>query len=110
MPQDKILSMTGLAKRAGKVTGGAPLCEKDIKNGKSKLIIIAKDISYNGKKAITDACRHYSVKYIEYADMYALGSAIGSEGVRTVVSVNDKNFADAILTKYAALETGRNGE
>ncbi len=110
MLQDKILSMTGLAKNAGKVTSGAFVCERDIRSGRSKLIIIAKDISDTGKKAIIDACRHYSVKYIEYADMYALGSAIGAQGVRAVVSVNDKNFADAVLNKYAELETGRNGE
>ena len=110
MPQDKILSMIGLAKRAGMITSGAPLCEKNIRSGKSELIIITQDISKNGMKAITDICRHYSVKYIVYSDMYALGTAIGSEGVRTVISVNDKNFADAVLTKYAALETGRNGD
>lgn len=110
MPQDRILSMIGLAKRAGMITSGAQQCEKNIRTGKAQLIIIAKDISDNGRKAITDSCRHYSVKYIEYSDMYTLGSAIGSQGVRTVISVNDKNFADAVLTKYAASETGRNGE
>ena len=45
MYQDKILSMIGLAKRAGKVCAGAPLCEKEIKAKRSELIIIAKDIS-----------------------------------------------------------------
>lgn len=104
MQNDRILSMIGLAKRAGKITAGTPLCEKAIKSGKSELIIIAKDISENGRKSITDACKYYSVRYIEYSDMYVLSTAIGAEGVRVVVSVNDKGFADAILNKYADLQ------
>ena len=108
MPNDKILSMIGLAKRAGKVTSGAPLCEKDIKTKKSKLIIIATDTTQNGKKSIVDACRYYDIEYIEYSDKELLAKAIGIDGFRTVVSVNDKNFSDAILVKYAELKTGRN--
>ena len=108
MPNDKILSMIGLAKRAGKLTAGAPLCEKDIKAKKSKLIVIASDTGVNGKKSITDACKYNSIRYIEYSDKFSLASAIGSEGFKTVVSVNDNNFADAILLKYTELNTGRN--
>ena len=100
MYRDKVLSMIGLAKKAGKVCAGAPLCEKEIKAGKSELIILAKDISDNGKKAITDSCRYYSVKYIEYSDKEGLARAVGAEGERTVLSVNDKAFAQAVLKKY----------
>lgn len=108
MPNDKILSMIGLAKRAGKVTSGAPLCEKDIKSKKSELIIIATDTTQTGKKSIIDACKYYNIKYIEYSDKEFLAKAIGIDGFRTVVSVNDKNFSDAILVKYTELKTGRN--
>ena len=47
---NKALGMLGLAKRAGKVTSGEFLCEKAIKQGQSKLIIIASGMqvqSYN---------------------------------------------------------------
>ena len=104
MQQDKILSMLGLAKRAKKICSGAPLCEKEIKQRRSELIIIAKDTSDNSKKAITDSCRYYSVKYFEYATMADLGKAVGAAGDRTVVSVNDKGFAKALLDKYAEFE------
>ena len=108
MYQDKVLSMIGLAKRAGKITSGAPLCEKAMKTKKSKLIIIATDISQNGKKSITDACKYNEIKYIEYSNKESLANAIGVDGFRTVGSVNDKSFADAILVKFAELKTGRN--
>lgn len=103
MYQDKVLSMIGLAKRAGKVCAGAPLCEKEIKAKRSELIIIAKDISDNGRKALTDSCKYYSVKYIEYADKEGLGRAVGAAGERTALSINDKGFADAVMNKYADL-------
>ena len=103
MYQDKVLSMIGLAKRANKVCAGAPLCEKEIKANKSELIIIAKDISENGRKAITDSCKYYSVKYIEYSTKEDLGRAVGAAGDRTVLSINDKGFADAVMNKYADL-------
>lgn len=110
MQTDKVLSMVGLAKRAGKVTTGAPLCDKEIKAKRARLVIIAADISEKGKKAITDACTFYSVDYIVYSDMYTLGKAVGAESVRTVVTVNDNGFAEAIMKKYDDLQTGRNGE
>lgn len=110
MRNDKVLSMIGLAKKAGKISHGAPNCEKAIKSKSSRLIIIAYDISDNGKKAITDCCKYYSVKYIEYSDKYALSDCTGTSGVCTVISVNDDGFAEAILNKYAELQNGRKGE
>ena len=101
MYQDKIMGMIGLAKRARKICAGAPLCEKKIKSKQSELIIIAKDISEKSKKAITDSCKYYSVEYIEYADKEGLARAVGAVGERTVLSINDKGFAKAILDKYA---------
>ncbi len=95
---NKILGMIGLAKRAGKVVSGEYLCDKAIKKGESKLIIIAEDISDNGKKAITDACTYYNVEYIVFAKASELGQFTGS-GRRTVISVNDENFKNAILSK-----------
>lgn len=96
--KDKLLGMIGLAKRAGKVITGEDLCAKAVKSGKSVLIIIARDASDNTKKSITDSCRFYNVKYIETASKAELGKFTGSDS-RTVISVNDDNFAKAILDR-----------
>lgn len=104
---DSVLGMLGLAKRAGKISSGAELVTEDIRRGKSKLVIIAADISENGRKAVTDACRYRKVKFIEYSDKENLGRATGS-GQRTVISVNDREFAGAVLKKYAEVILGRN--
>lgn len=95
---DKFLGMIGLAKRAGKVITGEDLCSKAVKNGLSKLIIIARDASDNTKKSITNTCKYYNVKYIETASKTELGKFTGADS-RAVVSVNDDNFAKAIIDR-----------
>ena len=100
---DKVLGMLGLAKRAGKILTGEFLCDKAIKKGQSKLIIIASEISENGKKAVCDACNYYGVEYVEYGTADLLGQITGG-GRRVVVSVNDDNFKKAILSKMERID------
>ena len=106
---DKVLGMLGMAKKAGRICSGSFLCEKAVKCGESRLIIIASDASDNAKKAIINSCRYYNVEYIEYSEMELLGKFTGS-GKRAVVSVNDDNFAAAIMKKLHQGYIERNGE
>ncbi|MCX7714618.1 MAG: ribosomal L7Ae/L30e/S12e/Gadd45 family protein [Clostridia bacterium] len=99
MNRDKVLGMIGLAKRAGKVVSGEFLCDKAIKEGRSRLVIIACDASEMTKKAVKDACAFYKVECFEYADKESLGSFTGSD-IRAVVSINDENFAQEIVKRY----------
>ena len=100
---NKVLGMLGLAKRAGKVVSGEFLSSQAVKNGQSRLIIIASDISENGKKSIVNACRFYGVEYIELSASKELGRAIGEDS-RMIVSVNDDNFKNAILSKIERID------
>lgn len=100
---DKVLGMIGLAKRAGKISAGEFLCDKAIKNRQSKLIIIASDISENGKKTVCDACNYYGVEYVEYGTADSLGQITGG-GRKMVVSVNDDNMKKAILSKMERID------
>ena len=90
---NKFLGMLGLAKRAGKVQTGEDICSKAVKSGVSKLIIVACDASDNTKKSITDSC-----KFVEAGSKAELGKFTGADS-RAVVSVNDDNFAKAILDR-----------
>lgn len=94
----RFLGMVGLAKRAGKIVSGGEKCSEAVKSGQSKLIIVAEDAADNTKKSMSDSCKFYGVKYVEAADKAALGKYTGADG-RAVVSVNDDNFAKAILDK-----------
>ena len=93
---NKFLGMLGLAKRAGKVQTGEDICSKAVKSGVSKLIIVACDASDNTKKSITDSCKFYKTKFVEAGSKAELGKFTGADS-RAVVSVNDDNFAKAIL-------------
>lgn len=96
--------MLGLAKRAGKISTGSFICEKMIKSGDARLVILANDASDNTKKSISDSCRFYDVRLIEYSDRATLGHAVGADADRVVVSVNDNNFAKAILDIFILSE------
>lgn len=95
---EKFLGMLGLAKRAGKVMTGEDKCSKAVKTNAARLVIIACDASLNTKKSIINSCKYYNVKYTEAATKAELGKYTGAES-RAVVSVNDDNFAKAILDK-----------
>ena len=100
---NKALGMLGLAKRAGKILSGEFQGGQAVKNGQSRLIIIASDISENGRKAIVNACRYYGVEYIEFGTSEELGKAIGEDS-RMIVSVNDDSFKNAILSKIERID------
>ena len=96
---DKILSMIGMAKRAGRVLAGEFVCGRAIKNKSARLIIIADDASCNTKKSIRNSCAYYKIPYIEFSRKEELGKYTGSDS-RAVISINDDNFAKAILDKF----------
>lgn len=95
MKQDKLLSLLGLAKRAGKIQSGAFLAEKSVRSGRARLVIVASDASGNTKKRFMDKCAFRHIPVHIYAGKEMLGAAIGEEA-RSVVSVEDEGFAEAL--------------
>lgn len=94
--QDKVLSLLGLAQRAGKLKSGGFAAEQSVKGGKSKLLLVASDTSEASKKGYRDLCSHYGVEVTEYSDKESLGRALGKE-YRSVVSVEDDGFAKKLV-------------
>ncbi len=93
---DKIFGYVGLAKRAGKLSDGTDAVVASIRSNKAKLVILTHNASAATAKKVTDKCSYYKVRLITYGQMETLGNAVGRE-FTACVSVNDKNFADAIL-------------
>ena len=52
MKRNKVLSLLGLATRAGKIKSGSFLTEQAVKAGKAYLVLIAGDASENTKKKL----------------------------------------------------------
>ena len=48
--RDKVLSLIGLAMKAGKCVSGETMTESETKSGKAKFVIVAGDASENTKK------------------------------------------------------------
>lgn len=95
---EKILGMIGLAKRAGAVSCGEMLCSESIKKRKARLVIIAEDTSDNSKKSIINSCTYYKTPYIIFSTKELLGRYTGGS-VRSVISINDNNFAKSINSR-----------
>ena len=98
MNQDRILSMIGLATKAGNVVSGEFSVEKAIKTGKAFLVIIADDASDRTKKSFKDSCSYYKVPIVIYKDKETLGHSMGKQ-FRASLAILDKGFADSLLKK-----------
>ncbi|MEX1031039.1 MAG: ribosomal L7Ae/L30e/S12e/Gadd45 family protein [Paenibacillaceae bacterium] len=93
----KLLSMLGLARRAGKIITGDEACMKSVRSGKARLIIVAADASENTRKKYGDKCAHYNTKLILTGDRVSIGAAIGRPE-QVVIAIEDQGFASGIRT------------
>ena len=98
---NKVMSLVGLATKAGKVASGEFSTEKSVKSGKGFLVLVAGDASAHTKKKFQNMCEFYEVPIYFIADKEELGKYCGKE-FRASLAIQDENFAKALLK---ALET-----
>ena len=67
MKQDRVLSLIGLATKAGKCASGEFMTENETKSGKARLVIVAGDASDNTKKnsGICVSCMRFQFIFTE---------------------------------------------
>ena len=100
---DRILSMLGLAHRAGKVQIGAFLTERAIADGSCELIVLAEDAAPNNRKKFSNSAKYERIPLLIYGTKEMIAQALGRENT-VVAGVTDKNFAKGIMEKYPALQ------
>lgn len=93
---DKILSLLGICRRAGKMTIGADPAVESVVKGKSKLIIYANDFSVKSLKPVVLQADMNNIKVLKLNRTkeelsFALGKLCG------VLSIEDKGFADKFI-------------
>lgn len=93
---DKLLSMLGIGRKAGLIVSGEMGCTKSLNEGKSKLLILASDASYNTKNKLEGLCGKKNVNYFEIGLKAELGAAIG-KGLTSAISTNDEAFSKALV-------------
>lgn len=91
----KALSLLSLATKAGKTKSGEFMTEKEVKEGRAQLVIVAGDASENTKKKFQNMCDFYEVPIYFYGDKDTLGHAMGKE-FRASLAVTDAGFANGI--------------
>ena len=99
MKNSKVLSLIGLATKAGKTVSGEFSTEKSVKTGKGFLALVADDASENTKKKFRNMCTYYEVPLYFLSDKESLE-------FRASLAVQDENFAKAIM-KELEKESGR---
>ena len=107
---NNILSLIGLAKKAGRVEVGEEPVGAAARARDARLILLAEDAADNtvrraGHFAEAGACLLAKIP----ADKDALGRAVGRTSC-AMLAVTDVGFADAIAKKLAALDEARYGE
>lgn len=96
--RDRVLSMLGMAARAGKIESGEFSTEKAVKSGRGRLVIVAEDASGNTKKMFTNMCKYYEVPLVVFGTKEELGHWIG-KAYRASICILDEGFAKAVLKK-----------
>lgn len=98
---DRLLSLLGMARRAGKLSVGHDASIESIVKNKAKLCILCADASDRLKKEMQHACS-YGKKDILCltldSDILTLSGAIGTKAA--TVTVNDAGFAERIAFIY----------
>jgi len=102
----KILSLLGLAKKAGRVVSGEFSTESAVKSGKAYLVLVSGEASENTKKKFRNMCDYYQVPIFFYGSKEELGACIGQE-FRASLAVNDAGFAEAIRKQLENLDERR---
>lgn len=93
----KLKGFIGIAAKAGKVQSGEFCCERSLKSGKARLIIIANDASEATKKRFSDMARFRKIPAVtDLCGKDELGHIIGKT-YRASLTVEDAGFAKNIL-------------
>ena len=100
---NKILSMIGMAMKAGKVVSGEFSTEKAVKTGKAFLVVVSEAASDNTKKMFRNMCSYYEVPMYVYGTKEDLGHSMGKE-FRASLAVTDEGFAKSIEKRLIEAE------
>lgn len=92
----KILALLGFCSKAGKISYGMNNAVASLKSGVAKVVISAVDTSEKSKKELIFHAKKYGIESL-VLELTAdeLSHAVGFRC--SVLSVNDKGFADAIM-------------
>ena len=96
---DRLLSLLGLARRAGKLSLGSDAAREAARKGRCPLVLFASDLSPRTVRSVGAAAAGKAQTVVLRVNMDEIGCAIGK---RTgVLAVNDEGFAKRLLALNA---------
>ena len=98
--KNKILSLLGFATKAGKLGFGFEAARDALRDKKSKLVLIASDISEKSLKEMKFYSEKANVRCIELKDLTIIDVSNSVGRKCGIISVNDNGFADALQKAY----------
>lgn len=104
MKADNVMSMLGIAARAGSIVSGEFSTEKAIKEGKAYLVIVAADASGNTRKRFWDMAAFRGIPIYQYGEKETLGHFVGKE-FRASLAVTNEGLAHSIEDKLRKMLT-----
>lgn len=92
----KVLTLLGFAAKSGNLSYGFSASKEAISRKKSRLILIASDISEKSKKEIIFTANQSNISFLtlDDTDIFELSNAVGHKC--GIISVNENGFAKAI--------------
>ena len=102
---NKVLTLLGFASKAGKLSYGFDAVRTSLSQKKSKLLLIANDVSPKSRKEILFFGDKFKTQVIvlDDCDMETLSHAVGRKC--GIISVNDDSFSQGLIS---AISVGRN--
>lgn len=97
MQNNRILSLLGLAMKAGKVKSGEFGTTEAVKSQAAFVVIVTTDASDNTKKEFRNMSSFYKVPYFEFSTKDELGKAIG-KNIRSSLAVCDEGFSKSLIS------------
>lgn len=99
MNQHPLLSMLGIARRAGKLSVGFEASKEAIIKKHSRLIVVASDLSLKTEKELRYLLRDSGITVIRIEfDLLTMSAAIGQKA--GCLSVDDEGLAKAVLKRH----------
>lgn len=96
MNEQRLMSVLGLAQKAGKIVSGDFAVQGAVKSGKAKLLIIANDASAATKKEYQYQAEVRNITIYYALSKEQLGGAIG-KALRAAVAITDNGFIKPLV-------------
>lgn len=96
MSRDDVLSLLGLAHRAGGTALGTRASRDAVRSGVARVVLTAEDASEGQLEKVLGLARQREVPHRVVADRRTLGKALGSSSI-SAVAVTNPSLAERIL-------------